>query len=83
MSGSLIVLGDVKRISFDELRIEHGVAGESNYRMLTIESGNGDKLEIKLCGDEYSLKSIDDKEFDRFCAEDRDVDWNEVAEVAL
>lgn len=81
MTESLIVWGDVKRIGFDELHVEQCVTGQSNYRMLTIESGNGDKLSIKLCGDEFSLKSIDDREFELFCA-DRDVELNAGARSA-
>lgn len=82
MSESLILLGDVKSITFDELQIEHSIRGESHFRMLVIESGNGDTFRAKLCGDEWSLKAIEDKEFDSFCA-DRDVEWDQAAEVVF
>ena len=66
MTGQAIIFGDVKQISFSELRIEHSIAGESSYRILTIESGNGGKFRIKLCGNECNLKAILDEELDAF-----------------
>jgi hypothetical protein len=69
MIDQLVVLGDIKLIKFGEICIEHGIAGESSYRMLTIESGSGSTFGIKLCGDDRGLRSICDEELDRFIEE--------------
>lgn len=65
MTDQLVILGDVKLINFGEIHLEQGIAGESSYRVLTIESGNGGKFRIKLCGDDYGLRAILDEELDR------------------
>lgn len=84
MSESFIILGDVKNIAFGELQIERSIKGESHFRMLVIENGDGGKLIVKLCSDDpWDLIAIEDKELERFRANGRDIELDAITEVAF